>query len=385
MVKKITILGSTGSVGCQALDIVRAFPESIKVVGLAAGRNWQLLAEQAKEFRPEVLSVFEEDDLRELGRSFSGQYKPQIFFGQKGLETVATHPDADTVLAAVTGIAGLIPVVAAINAGKKIALANKETLVAGGEYVMELVRRREGSILPVDSEHSAVWQCTRGACHSQVGSIILTASGGPFRDTSVDLSNVTVEMALKHPNWEMGKKITVDSATMMNKGLEIIEARWLFNIEYERIKVVVHPESIIHSMVEFIDGSVLAQMSLPDMRLPIQLALLYPERKANNLPRLNWESLSRLTIEPVDTTRFPSVSLAYFAGKIGGSMPCVLNAANEVAVEAFLNRRLGFREITKVVEQVMNSHNVVGVPSLEEILDSDRWARERAEQEIGRL
>lgn len=385
------------------------FPDRFVVAGLAAGSNWRLLAEQVKKYRPAVVSLAGEEDARKLLEELPDQHRPDIYWGEEGLVTVATCPGARVVLTAVTGTAGLLPTVKAIRAGKDIALANKETLVAGGGLVTRLALEHGIRILPVDSEHSAIWQClgerapvvsrrwsenTEGAVadeqrglwrHSEVGSIILTASGGPFRLEPEDLAGVTVEMALAHPSWNMGKKITVDSATLMNKGLEVIEAHWLFGIDYGRIRVVVHPQSIIHSMVEFVDGSVLAQLGLPDMRLPIQYALGYPGRLSNDLPRLNWLELKQLTFEPPDHRRFPLLKMAFEAGKAGGTLPAVLNAANEVAVGAFLERKIGFLDIHRVVSRVMNGHRSVSSPSLEEILGADRAARREALRMIAGL
>ncbi|MFZ5596117.1 MAG: 1-deoxy-D-xylulose-5-phosphate reductoisomerase [Bacillota bacterium] len=375
--KGISILGSTGSIGRQALEVAAMFPEGFFIAGLAAGKNIDVLRDQVRKFRPRVVSVLDRGDAAALASEF-GSGGPRVLWGREGMLEVAVHPDADTVLTAVTGTAGLVPTVAAIKAGKNIALANKETLVAAGGLVTGLAEKHGVGIFPVDSEHSAIWQCLRGYRPEEVGSIILTASGGPFRKEPERLEDVTVEMALAHPNWNMGKKITVDSATLMNKGLEVIEARWLFGLEYDRIRVVVHPQSIIHSMVEYTDGSVLAQMGLPDMRLPIQYALGYPRRLPNNLPRLDWFSLGGLTFEPPDTRRFPLLELAYSAGRRGGTLPAVMNAANEVAVDFFLSRRIGFTSIPRIVEEVVGRHSVISNPGLEDILEADRQAREDA-------
>jgi 1-deoxy-D-xylulose-5-phosphate reductoisomerase len=381
--KRIVILGSTGSIGRQALEVIRQFPGKFLVTGLAAGRNWSLLAEQCKEYKPKVVSVKGEKEAEELatylssGRLFE-MGKPEIYTGEKGLKEVACFPDADLVLTAVPGILGLVPTVAAIRAGKHIAIANKETLVTAGELVMELAAAKKVSILPVDSEHSAVWQCLGEIPRHQVAKIILTASGGPFLKEPADLNKVTVEMALGHPNWKMGRKVTIDSATLMNKGLEVIEAKWLFGLNYDQIQVVVHPQSIIHSLVEFVDGSTLAQLGVPDMRGPIQYALTYPERWPNQLPRINWYNLQKLTFEPPDLERFKCLSLATYAGQEGGTMPVVLNAANEVAVEYFLSGVITFRAIPEIVAQVMDAHKVSRCKDLEDILDADRWAKELA-------
>jgi len=299
--------------------------------------------------------------------------------GEKGLLEVATSPEAQVVLTAVTGSLGIKPTLAAIQAGKDIALANKETLVAAGELVTEMAKEKGISIFPVDSEHSAIWQCLNGENEKNIRRIILTASGGPFREMDIkEMKNVTVEMALNHPNWNMGRKITIDSATLMNKGLEVIEARWLFGVDFEKIDVVIHPQSIIHSMVEFLDGSVIAQLGLPDMYLPIQYALSYPERWENKLKRLDFNAIGQLTFERPDEERFRCLALAYQAGRCGGTMPVVLNAANEVAVGAFLDRKIGLLDIPRIVELVMNQHEVVNQPDLEAILSADRWARKKA-------
>lgn len=356
--------------------MVDRFPQ-FKVVGLAAGRNLELLKEQIKKYRPLVVSVLDSGDARDLTEEAGGK-GPDILCGLDGMKAVATLSEADTVLTAITGTAGLLPTVEAIKSGKNIALANKETLVAGGAMVTGLASKHNVKILPVDSEHSAVWQCMQGSRPEEVDSIILTASGGPFRKEPPDLANVTVEMALAHPNWSMGRKITVDSATLMNKGLEVIEARWLFNLDYDRIRVAVHPQSIIHSLVEFRDGSVLAQMGIPDMKLPIQYAFTYPERLPGNVPRLDLFSLHDLTFEHPDLQRFPLLDLAYRVGKLGGTLPAVMNAANEVAVESFLSGKINFISIYRVVEKVVSGHEVTTSPDLDEILEADRSAREEA-------
>lgn len=382
MARELVILGSTGSIGRQALDLVQQFPERFRVRGLAAGKNWRLLLEQTVCFRPEAVALQEEEDAARLRAALPPGLEPAVFWGEEGLERVATLPSADTVLTAVVGAAGLRPTLAAIEAGKNIALANKETLVAAGEIVTCRVRERGVRLLPVDSEHSAVWQCLDG--RRDVAQVILTASGGPFREYSREaLAKVTPEMALKHPTWRMGPKITIDSATLMNKGLEVIEAHWLFGVDYDNIRVLVHPQSVVHGMVEFADGSILAGLSITDMRLPILYALSYPERLANALPRLDLSAVGKLTFEEPDRERFPSLALAVSAGRAGGTMPAVLNAANEMAVEAFLSGRIPFTWIPKVVEKVMAAHEVKEGPDLADIIAADSWARAKAAEVIG--
>lgn len=374
--KKVVILGSTGSIGRQTLEVIHGLPERFKVVGLAAGKNWRLLAEQIREFRPEAAVLATEEELKLLCEQLEPGEKPDLAWGREGLEDLAGLPQADVIVVAVSGATGIFPTIAAIRAGKDVALANKETLVAAGHLVMDLVEKNKTALLPVDSEHSAIWQCLAGQAQNNVRKIILTASGGPFRNLHRgEMENITVDMALSHPNWQMGNKITIDSATLMNKGLEVIEARWLFGVSYERIEVVVHPQSIIHSAVEFLDGSVIAQLGLPDMRLPIQYALTYPERLPGNRPRLSLTSLGSLTFEAPDTARFPSLKLAVDAGRTGGTMPAVLNAANEIAVGLFLNGKLPFMTIPALVGEVMARHKVIGKPNLEEIIAADRWSR----------
>lgn len=381
--KRIVILGSTGSIGRQTLDVVRSLPGKFKVVGLGAGNNWRLLAEQVREFRPLAAALSGEKELESIKDEMAPDRVPELFLGRGGLETLASLPEADLVVVAVTGTAGIYPTIAAIRAGKDIALANKETLVAAGRLVMELSARYKTGILPIDSEHSAVWQCLHGCGPDQVKKIILTASGGPFRQFEpADLESVTADMALRHPNWHMGNKVTIDSATLMNKGLEVIEAKWLFGVNYSEIEVVVHPQSVIHSAVEFLDGSILAQLGLPDMRLPIQYALTYPDRVPGAVPRLKFTDLQGLTFEPPDLEKFSSLRLAYEAGRVGGTMTAVLNAANEVAVESFLGGTLSFRNIPFIVESVMEKHESLNNPALSEIMAADNWARESAKKHI---
>lgn len=377
--KHLSIIGSTGSIGCQALDVAEQNQEEIKIVALAAGYNVKTLYQQVLKYQPQVVAVADDKSAIELMGLLKGKTPTEVLHGTEGLIAVATCSAADTVLTAVTGTVGLLPTIKAIDAGKDIALANKETLVAAGELVMNKVAEKGVNLLPVDSEHSAIWQCLNGESKQTVRKLILTASGGPFRQVAkADMTNITPEMALKHPNWNMGSKITIDSATLMNKGLEVLEAHWLFNIELKDIEVLVHPQSIIHSMVEFTDGSVMAQLGIPDMRTPIQYALSYPGRWPNKLPRLDLLSIAQLTFEAPDLDRFPCLGLAYQAGKIGGTMPAVLNAANEVAVARFLKHDIGFLEIPKILNNVMEKHQVIDNPDLENILAADQWAREMA-------
>ncbi|BAF59441.1 1-deoxy-D-xylulose 5-phosphate reductoisomerase [Pelotomaculum thermopropionicum SI] len=374
--KNIVLIGSTGSIGRQTLEVIGSLPDRFKVVGLGSGKNWRLMAEQIRVFRPSAVAMAGEREIMNLKELLAGSYCPELGWGRTGMESLASMPEADLVVVAVTGFAGIYPTIAAIQAGKDVALANKETLVAAGHLVMKMAERHRAAILPVDSEHSAVWQCLCGRNSGEVEKIILTASGGPFREMCLEkLEKVTVDMALKHPNWNMGSKITIDSATLMNKGLEVIEAKWLFGLNYSQIEVVIHPQSIVHSAVEFLDGSVIAQMGLPDMRLPIQYALTYPERLPGSFPKLKLASLQGLTFEEPDTRRFPCLSLAFEAGLAGGTMPAVLNAANEVAVEFFLKGLLPFLGIPSVVRSVMEKHEMASDPGLEEIIEADRWAR----------
>jgi 1-deoxy-D-xylulose-5-phosphate reductoisomerase len=370
MIKQLAILGSTGSIGQQTLEVVRAFPHRFRVIGLAAGKNIDLLARQVSEFQPRL--VYFQD-----GKS--GQGLPDVNCEFLPPERIASHPQVDTVIIATSGKSGLLPLVAAVKSGKEIALANKESLVAAGKIITGEARLSKARILPLDSEHSAIWQCLNGE-NQKPARLVLTASGGPFLHYSkAQLSKVTIEQALKHPSWQMGRKVTIDSATLMNKGLEVIEAHWLFDMPFESIKVLIHPQSIVHSLVEFIDGSVKAQLGYPDMRLPIQYALSYPERLPNpNLPRLNWDIMSNLTFGQADLDAFPCLRLAIEAGKKGGTYPAVLCAADEIAVDLFLSRRIKFTDIACLVEQVLGEHQTVACPTLDEIIAADTWAREVA-------
>ena len=376
--KRLAILGSTGSIGQSALDVVRAHPERLRVVTLAAGGNADRLAEQVCEFTPEAVAMADDDGAARLRAGCPGQ-TPVILAGEQGLMDVATHPGVDIVICASSGTAALGAVLAAIEAGKTIALANKEVLVMAGELVMAAARRRGVTILPVDSEHNAIHQCLDGRDRRDVRRLILTASGGPFRGwTQEALEGVDPALALQHPTWQMGRKITIDSATMMNKGLEVIEARWLFDVDADRIDVIVHPQSIVHSMVEFRDGSVIAQLGVTDMRLPIQYAVSYPERWEAPLPPLDLARAGRLEFCAPDRARFPCLDLAYRALRAGETFPCVLNAANEVAVEAFLAGALGFTSIPRVITTVLDAHRAVPVTTLAAVREADAWARQQA-------
>jgi 1-deoxy-D-xylulose-5-phosphate reductoisomerase len=375
--KNVVLLGSTGSIGTSTVKVAGDLPDQIRLLALAAGGNSELLLEQTRKHKPAAISIFNPAKARELQNVLGTT--AHVFSGEEGLIKLATLPAADIVLIAIVGTAGLKPALAAIRAGKDIAVASKEILVMAGEIVMSEARKHGVRVLAVDSEHSAIFQCLDGKPANSVRKLILTASGGPFRDKTLwpkqKFSEITVERALKHPSWVMGKKITIDSATLFNKGLEMIEARWLFDIEMARVGVVVHPQSIVHSMVEFVDGSLLAQLSTPDMCLPIQYALTYPDRAASERVQTNFPKIGTLTFEEPDIERFPAIELARRAGEIGGTLPAVLNAANEIAVEAFVNRKINFPQITELVRRTMDAHKVVSHPTLEQILEADNWAR----------
>jgi 1-deoxy-D-xylulose-5-phosphate reductoisomerase len=383
--KKLAILGSTGSIGINTLAIVEDHAQDYRVVALTAGRNLKLLSEQIRRFRPEVVAVVRPEDVREL-RMMLGPDSPEILAGVEGLIACAAHADVQMVVSAIVGAAGLVPTMAAIEAGKDVALANKETLVTAGPLVMDAVARRGCHLHPVDSEHSAIFQSLEGHCRDDVRRLILTASGGPFRNRSLaELKNVSAADALAHPNWQMGRKISIDSATMMNKGLEVIEARWLFDLPADRIAVHIHPQSIVHSMVEYVDGSVIAQLGIPDMKTPIAYALSYPRRLPLNLPPLDLCALGSLTFDPPDLHRFPCLTLAYEALDAGGTAPAVLNAANEVAVEAFLEGRITFLSIPRVIRETLERHSCRSLDHLDEVLRSDVWARAEARRIIDSL
>ncbi len=375
--KNVVLLGSTGSIGTSTVKVAEDLPEKIRLIGLGAGNQVDLLAKQTLRHCPMAIST--SDPKKADGLQQTIGKRVQVYSGSEGLIKLATLPEADIVLIAIVGTAGLQPALAAIRAGKDIAIASKEILVMAGETVMSEARKHGVRVLAVDSEHSAIFQCLDGKPADSVRALWLTASGGPFRKTpKEEFESITVERALKHPSWVMGNKITIDSATLFNKGLEMIEARWLFNIEMNRVKVVVHPQSVVHSMVEFVDGSILAQMSTPDMCLPIQYALTYPDRIGSERVQTNLAKLGQLTFEEPDEDRFPSLKLARRAGEVGGTLPAVLNAANEVAVDAFVNRRKGFVGITETVSRVIGAHKVVDHPTLEQILEADAWARAEA-------
>ena len=375
--RRVVILGSTGSIGESALKVARDIPERMEVVGLAAGKNFARLMEQAREFSPKAVAIGDEASAKSEIRNQKSEIPLHV--GEDGLCELATMAEADLVLIAIVGTAGLRPALAAIEAGKDLAVASKEILVMAGEAVMTAARKKGVQVLPVDSEHNAIFQCLEGRGPEQVRRIILTASGGPFRKLpTADLENVTLEQALKHPTWTMGAKITIDSATLFNKGLEMIEARWLFDVEMARVDVIVHPQSIIHSMVEFVDNSVLAQLSATDMCFPIQYAVTWPERVPNRLPPLDFSKLAKLEFEAPRRDAFPALDLARWAGTDGGTLPAVMNAANEIAVATFLERRCAFPSIWKTVERVMREHTTVAAPELAAIIESDSWARCRA-------
>ena len=383
MKKNIMVLGSTGSIGTQTLDVVRR-NKDINIVSLAAGGNIDLLEQQLIEFAPEAACVYQEDKALELKKRLKGG-KTEILTGMDGMVACATVPSGDMVVASVVGMIGILPVIEAVKAKKDIAFANKETLVTAGHIIMPLVREMGVNMLPVDSEHAAVFQCLNGERHGDIRKIILTASGGPFRGKSLkDLENVSVEDALKHPNWSMGKKITVDSSTMVNKGLEVIEARWLFDVPFEQIEVVVQPQSIIHSMVEFMDGAVMAQLGTPDMRLPIQYALCYPDRRERIGEPLDFTRLTGITFEQPDLRTFRGLALAYEAGKAGGSMPTVFNAANEKAVSLFLQGKVPYLTMADMIEDAMDAHTVKANPDIDEILGIEREVCSYLDRKYGR-
>jgi 1-deoxy-D-xylulose-5-phosphate reductoisomerase len=377
VVRNVVLLGSTGSIGTSTVKVAEDLPERIRLVGLAAGGNAGLLLAQARKHGPQAISITDPAKAADLRQALGPSV--EVCSGAEGLLRLATLPQADIVLVAIVGTAGLAPALAAIRAGKDLAIASKEILVMAGEIVMREARRCGVRVLAVDSEHSAIFQCLDGKPPASVRKLWLTASGGPFRTTPrEEFAAITVERALKHPSWVMGRKITIDSATLFNKGLEMIEARWLFDVEMGRVGVVVHPQSVMHSLVEFVDGSMLAQLSTPDMCLPIQYALTYPDRQPSGRVQTDLARLGTLTFEEPDEARFPALRLARTAGEAGGTLPAVLNAANEVAVDAFVNRKIGFLEISETVRRTLDRHKMVPHPSLDEILAADAWARREA-------
>jgi len=388
-VKQLAILGSTGSIGRQCLSVVEALPGQFVVCALAAGANLDELIGQIERHRPELVSVSDAANADELAERLRKKHispRPAIHYGREGMLAVGTHPEADIVVSAAVGVVGLEATYEAVKLGRTVALSNKEVLVAAGELVMAAAKRAGKELLPVDSEHNAVHQCLRGGTHEEVRRLVLTASGGPFRKTPLGaLKDVTPEQALAHPNWRMGNRITIDSATMMNKGFEVIEARWLFGVRPEQIEVVIHPQSTIHSMVEFVDGSVLAQLGPTDMRMPIQYALTYPERVTSNQVALDWTKLRRLDFAKASTRRFPCLRLAREAMKKGGALPCALNAADEIAVAAFLERRLAFAGIPEVIERVLERTPRTRFASMDDVLTADGEARRMAKEEVDRF
>ncbi|MEN6509033.1 MAG: 1-deoxy-D-xylulose-5-phosphate reductoisomerase [Smithella sp.] len=384
--KNITILGSTGSIGVSTLDVIEKNPKAFKVTALAAGRNVKLLARQIAKFNPEIAAVSTREDAANLRKIMGFKKKIPILYDQKGVEEVASCLSSDIVVSAISGAAGLKPTLAAIEAGRDVALANKETLVIAGHIVTARAKQKKIKILPVDSEHSAIFQCLAGQKTENLRRILLTASGGPFYNLSrAELKKVTLEQALRHPRWKMGSKITIDSASLMNKGLEVIEAKWLFDMDIARIDVLIHPQSVVHSMIELKDGSVMAQLGIADMRIPIAYALTYPDRLSNELPVLNLAEIRSLDFLKPDMKKFPCLGLAYEAGRLGGTAPVVLNAANETAVAAFTEKNICFNDLPKVIEKVMDKHQVAKNPSLEEILGIDREARIQAGMIINKL
>ena len=376
--RSIALLGSTGSIGVNTLDLVRRFPDRFKIVGMVAGENLKLLAAQIKEFSPRCVAIKNEKDVPRL-RKLLGAKRTEICWGVNGATNISTATEVDVVLAAIVGGAGLVPTLQAVQAGKEVALANKEALVMAGEIFVNEAKRANTRLFPVDSEHSAIFQCLQGNRRDEVDKLILTASGGPFLRTPLNrLRHVTISQALKHPNWKMGRKITIDSATMMNKGLEVVEAHWEFDVEPSRIDVVIHPQSVVHSMVRYQDGTIIAQLGMADMRIPIAYALAYPHRLDGGWKPLEMTDHEELNFLPVDKKRYPALGLAYHALKLGGTMPAVLNAANEIAVDAFLAGKIGFREIHRIIEKTMQGHSPQQARNVEDVLEVDRWAKERA-------
>ena len=384
--KKIAILGSTGSIGVNALSVIQANPEKYQVTALAAGKNIRLLLEQIKRFRPLAVAVMEETAANELKAQLTNSSRPEIFFGTEGFMRLATMTEVDTIISAMAGAAGLLPTYSGIKAGRNIALANKETMVMAGCLVMAEARKHGVSILPIDSEHSAILQSLQGHPREDLRRVILTASGGPFRDLSLEeMSKVTPAQALNHPNWNMGPKVSIDSSTMMNKGLEAIEAKWLFDLKMDQISILIHSQSIVHSMVEYKDGSIISQMGVPDMIIPISFALSFPHHLKTRVPPLELEKIGILSFEKPDMKRFRCLDLALKAAEIGGSMPAVLNGANEIAVESFLKGNIGFLDIPDLIEKTMASHKNHPIDSIETVMEVDRWARDTARAKLVKM
>ena len=384
--KNLSILGSTGSIGCNALRIVEQFPDRFAVKALAAKENVTLLARQIDQFEPEIAVVFDENLAQKLKGNLSAGKSPDIIYGEEGYRAAASLASVDMVVTAMVGAAGLLPTLAAIDAGKNIALANKETLVMAGEIVTKRAGENGVKILPIDSEHSAIFQCLSGNRQKDLEKILLTASGGPFLNRpKKEFATIMLDDALNHPTWKMGKKISIDSASLMNKGLEILEAKWLFGVSHDMIEVVIHPQSVIHSMVTFCDGSVIAQLGIPDMKCAIAYALSYPERLPLKQPLPDFAAIGALTFEHPNFEKFPCLALSFQAAEIGGTLPAVMNAANEVTVQAFLNQQVSFTQLPEVIAEIMNQHEVVTHPELSEILNADEWARRNASEKIAGL
>jgi len=380
--KKISILGSTGSIGTQTLDVVKSHPKEFDVLGLAAFNEVEKILEQIKEFKPEKVCLYEEKAAEELAK----KTEVEVVSGIKGLEEIAVMKEVEQVIVSVVGAIGIKPTMKAIQKGKNVALANKETLVAGGEPIMKAVKKTGITLMPIDSEHSALFQCLNGEERSKVSKVIITCSGGPFRGKKIeDFYNATPEQALGHPTWSMGAKITIDSSTLMNKGLEVIEAKWLYDLSFEEIEIVIHPQSLIHSMIEFVDGSIMAQIGTHDMRTPIQYALSYPKRISNKFPRLNLIEAQKMTFEKPDYENFPCLSFAFEAGKIGGTLPAAMNAANEIAVLRFLDKKIKYGQIPEIIKKVMEEHKNRKADSIETVLEADKKAREETKKVIEKL
>jgi len=379
--KNIAILGSTGSIGVNALKVIRGNPEEYKVIALAAGRNVELLIKQIEEFRPRAVAVLEEKLVSQLKDRFAKKERPEVFFGTDGFKFLASMDQVDTIISAMTGAAGLLPTYEAIKAGKHIALANKETMVMAGPLIMAEAEKKGVTVLPIDSEHSAILQSLMGHPREDLRRMILTASGGPFKDFSLEeMSKVTPAQALRHPNWNMGPKISIDSATLMNKGLEAIEAKWFFDLEINQISILIHPQSVVHSMVEYKDGSIIAQLGIPDMIIPISYALSYPHHLKNSLPPLELETIGEFGFEKPDLNKFKCLKLALKAAESGGSTPAVLNGANEIAVASFLKGRIGFLDIPELIEKTVEMHKPYPTDSIEAVMEADKWARETARE-----